>query len=236
MKDFPVPDYTSKFAPSYWELVGDWFRRVGGAYLRSVDTMPDALDLADWLMEEARRREPRGLYPGTGYLSVKGMADEDLVTRAEGVAQWLLDTFKPKQRFSRESAAKGGRISRRPKVLLKAYAKLLQRLAETGEVLTAAEIAEELGCRRTSVYRLQKQLVTTALDLAPTTDTDDFVAEVVEELEPVSEAVEARITTMVERMPDTVPTTWVEVFALAEREREERERRVTVDDFQDLEV
>lgn len=181
--DFPVPDYRSRYAPSYWEQVGDWFRTVGGAYLRTLDTLPDALDLADWLMEEARRCEPRGKYPGTGQMRAKGMDRDDIVTRAEETAQWLLDTFKPyTPRFSRESSVKGGKASRRPKRLLMAYRALQAELEATGEVLTVVEIAKRLGTSESSVRRVRRQMATTHFDLVPAVES---LAELTSGIEPV---------------------------------------------------
>jgi len=147
MNDFPVPTVDSKFAPPYWDQVGAWFRRVGGEYLRSLDTHPDALDLADWMLEEARRREPRGMYPGTGALAAKGMPHTDLVNRAEECAAWLLNTYRPRHSFTSEQRLKGGQRSRKAaqkRKTMAAYLDLQEELEKTGEVISWVEMAERL--------------------------------------------------------------------------------------------
>lgn len=187
--DFPVPNYASKYEPSYWENVGEWFRKVGGAHLRTLETLPDALDLADWLMEEARRREPRGMYPGTGQMRAKGMGRDDIIVRAEETAQWLLDTHKPyKPRFTTEQSRKGGKSSRRPKALLMAYRALRTELDRTGEVVTFSEIAKRLGTTDSSLRRVRRQMTTMYFDLTPSPESLDELISEIEDVEIPDEA------------------------------------------------
>ncbi|MCI9856771.1 hypothetical protein [Microbacterium proteolyticum] len=148
MNDFPVPQVSSKFAPGYWHQVGAWFRKVGGEHLRALETLPDAIELADWLLEEARRREPRGFYPGTGALAAKSMPEGDLIARADEVADWLLRTHRPRRQFTTEERSRGGKRSTKIEQKRRtnaAFLTLQDELEQTGEVMTWAAQAERLG-------------------------------------------------------------------------------------------
>lgn len=179
MNPFPIPDTASKFAPSYWTLVGEWMREVGGHQLRTVQGVMSVDELHEFIISAARRSIPAGLGDDARY----GLTWTEIVQRAEECSEYLVETYRPRHTFTPSERRKGGRRGKRTSDLLKA----LQGLPEG---LTNQQVAERLHCHIRTVSKLramhrrqvEQNMPADLRDLlGESTEVDHSTGEVIEE-------------------------------------------------------